>query len=66
MYEALASADEEKKSGHGILKAPKIIGWDAVGTVESIGDKVSLFKKEILSSMPVLLNGFLSSSCPHF
>ncbi|MFT8752655.1 alcohol dehydrogenase catalytic domain-containing protein [Oenococcus oeni] len=34
-----------RKSGHGILKAPKIIGWDAVGTVESIGDKVSLFKK---------------------
>ncbi|MDN6968369.1 zinc-binding alcohol dehydrogenase family protein [Oenococcus sp. UCMA 17063] len=34
-----------RKSGHGILKAPKIIGWDAVGLVESIGDKVSLFKK---------------------
>ncbi|MDN6968381.1 hypothetical protein FCS83_07425 [Oenococcus sp. UCMA 17063] len=34
-----------RKIGHGILKAPKIIGWDAVGLVESIGDKVSLFKK---------------------
>lgn len=27
------------------LSQPKIIGWDAVGIVESIGDKVSLFKK---------------------
>ncbi len=34
-----------RTSGHGILKKPRIIGWDAVGIVESIGDKVSLFKK---------------------
>ena len=27
-----------------ILETPKIIGWDAVGTVEAIGDQVSLFK----------------------
>ena len=27
-----------------ILDAPKIIGWDAVGTVEAIGDQVSKFK----------------------
>ncbi|MFG4004050.1 zinc-binding alcohol dehydrogenase family protein [Flavobacterium aquidurense] len=27
-----------------ILETPKIIGWDAVGVVEAIGDKVSLFK----------------------
>lgn len=34
-----------RKSGHGILKQPKIIGWDAVGIVASTGDKVSLFKE---------------------
>lgn len=28
-----------------ILETPKIIGWDAVGTVEAIGEKVSNFKK---------------------
>ncbi len=27
-----------------VLDAPKIIGWDAVGMVESVGDKVTLFK----------------------
>jgi NADPH2:quinone reductase len=27
------------------LQAPKIIGWDAVGTVEEIGTEVTLFKK---------------------
>jgi NADPH2:quinone reductase len=27
-----------------ILDTPKIIGWDAVGTVEAVGDKTSLFK----------------------
>ncbi len=28
-----------------VLKEPKIIGWDAVGTVESVGDGVSIFQK---------------------
>lgn len=32
-----------RNSGHD-LKNPKIIGWDAVGTVEMVGDKVTLFK----------------------
>lgn len=27
-----------------VLETPKIIGWDAVGIVETIGDQVSLFK----------------------
>ena len=27
-----------------VLETPKIIGWDAVGTVEAVGDKVSKFK----------------------
>lgn len=27
-----------------VLETPKIIGWDAVGIVEAVGDKVSLFK----------------------
>lgn len=27
-----------------VLDSPKIIGWDAVGTVEAVGDKVSRFK----------------------
>ena len=27
-----------------VLDTPKIIGWDAVGRVEAVGDKVSLFK----------------------
>lgn len=27
-----------------VLPTPKIIGWDAVGIVESVGDKASLFK----------------------
>ena len=34
-----------RKSGRGELNQPKIIGWDAVGTVEEIGRDVSLFKK---------------------
>jgi zinc-binding alcohol dehydrogenase family protein len=33
-----------KASINGALNEPKIIGWDAVGTVEAVGDKVSLFK----------------------
>lgn len=32
------------RSGHGVLQQPKIIGWDAVGTVVAIGEKVSLFQ----------------------
>lgn len=28
-----------------VLETPKIIGWDAVGIVESVGDSVSLFKE---------------------
>ncbi|RYZ55279.1 MAG: zinc-binding alcohol dehydrogenase family protein, partial [Sphingobacteriales bacterium] len=28
-----------------VLEQPKIIGWDAVGTVEESGNEVSLFKK---------------------
>ena len=27
-----------------VLETPKIIGWDAVGIVEAVGEKVSLFK----------------------
>lgn len=27
-----------------VLDTPKIIGWDAVGTIETVGDKVSKFK----------------------
>ncbi|WP_316812645.1 zinc-binding alcohol dehydrogenase family protein [Pedobacter heparinus] len=27
-----------------VLEAPKVIGWDAVGTIEAIGSEVSLFK----------------------
>lgn len=27
-----------------VLDTPKVIGWDAVGTVEAVGDEVSLFK----------------------
>lgn len=27
-----------------VLETPKIIGWDAVGTVEAVGESVSLFK----------------------
>ncbi|MTV82813.1 zinc-binding alcohol dehydrogenase family protein [Secundilactobacillus folii] len=34
-----------RKSGRGIRKKPKVIGWDAVGQVIEIGEKVSLFKK---------------------
>lgn len=34
-----------RKNGRGKLKQPRVIGWDAVGIVESIGSKVSLFKK---------------------
>lgn len=34
-----------RKSGHSTLKHPKIIGWDAVGTVVDIGNQVNLFKK---------------------
>lgn len=34
-----------RKSSHATLKQPKIIGWDAVGTVIEIGQKVTLFDK---------------------
>lgn len=30
--------------GRGTLKQPKVIGWDAYGIVEKVGDEVSLFK----------------------
>lgn len=33
-----------RKSVRTSLKTPKIIGWDAVGVVQNIGDKVTLFK----------------------
>lgn len=33
-----------RKNGRGILKQPKVIGWDAVGIVKDIGKQVSLFK----------------------
>ncbi len=32
-----------RRSGHGALKQPKVIGWDAAGTVEAIGDRVTFF-----------------------
>lgn len=32
-----------RRSGHGKLSKPKIIGWDACGIVEKVGSKVSLF-----------------------
>lgn len=32
-----------RRSGHGKLSKPKIIGWDACGIVEEVGSKVSLF-----------------------
>lgn len=35
-----------RKSGHGVLQQPKIIGWDAVGTVVAIGEEVSLFQPD--------------------
>ena len=34
-----------RKSGHMVLKTPKVIGWDACGVVEEVGSKVSLFKQ---------------------
>lgn len=34
-----------RKAGRGKLTKPKIIGWDAVGTVVDVGYKVGLFKK---------------------
>ncbi|KRN99261.1 zinc-binding alcohol dehydrogenase family protein [Companilactobacillus kimchiensis] len=34
-----------RKGGHGTLKQPKVIGWDAVGIVEETGSKVTLFNK---------------------
>lgn len=34
----------ESSAKNTILETPKIIGWDAVGIVEAIGEKVSLFK----------------------
>lgn len=34
-----------RKASHRILKEPKIIGWDAVGVVESVGENVTLFRK---------------------
>lgn len=34
-----------RKSGHMVLKTPKVIGGDACGVVEEVGSKVSLFKQ---------------------
>ena len=34
-----------RKSGHKKLIQPKVIGWDAVGTVTEIGEDVTLFQK---------------------
>jgi NADPH:quinone reductase len=34
----------EGSAKNTVLETPKIIGWDAVGTVEAIGNEVSLFK----------------------
>lgn len=33
-----------RKNGKGVLRNPKVIGWDACGKVEKVGDKVTLFK----------------------
>ncbi|MBA1394571.1 zinc-binding alcohol dehydrogenase family protein, partial [Lactobacillus sp. XV13L] len=33
-----------RKNGHGVLKEPQIIGWDACGTVAEVGAEVTLFK----------------------
>ncbi len=33
-----------RRNGRGQLKYPKIIGWDAVGTVAQIGNQVTNFK----------------------
>ena len=33
-----------RKAGRGTRKTPRVIGWDAVGKVISIGDQVTLFK----------------------
>ncbi|MYV16038.1 zinc-binding alcohol dehydrogenase family protein [Furfurilactobacillus milii] len=33
-----------RRGGHAILETPKVIGWDAEGIVESVGEKVTLFK----------------------
>lgn len=32
-----------RKGGHGVLKHPKVIGWDAYGLVTEVGGDVSLF-----------------------
>lgn len=34
-----------RKGGHGTLKHPKVIGWDAYGTVVKVGSEVSLFQR---------------------
>jgi zinc-binding alcohol dehydrogenase family protein len=34
-----------RSHGRGTLKQPKVIGWDAYGIVNQVGNKVSLFKK---------------------
>ncbi|WP_412990406.1 zinc-binding alcohol dehydrogenase family protein [Pediococcus siamensis] len=32
-----------RKGGHDHLKKPKVLGWDAYGIVEAVGDEVTLF-----------------------
>lgn len=32
-----------RRGGHGKLKTPKVIGWDACGIVKKVGNQVSLF-----------------------
>lgn len=33
-----------RRTGHGVLQKPKVLGWDAVGIVKEIGSAVTLFK----------------------
>jgi NADPH:quinone reductase len=35
----------QSSAKNAVLETPKIIGWDAVGTVEAVGESVTLFKK---------------------
>lgn len=35
-----------------VLETPKVIGWDAVGTIEAVGEGVTFLKPEMKCIMP--------------
>jgi len=44
--------DTKRRIAESNASQPRVLGWDAAGTVAAVGDKVSFFLKEITSITP--------------